>query len=73
MSLRLHAIVTANLPEATDEVIAHREPISVSGSIRWVSVKSHQYSKPPKRGRRTSAWRVDEIFALISHPDVRNE
>lgn len=73
MSLRLHAIISANPPEATAEVIAHCEPISVSESTCWVGVKNHQLPKPLKVGSRSSASRVDEICAPISQSNVRND
>lgn len=39
--------------------------IPVSKSTWWAGVKSGRYPKPYKLGPRLSAWRVEDIYALI--------
>lgn len=39
--------------------------IPVSKSTWWAGVKSGKYPKPVKLSERTTAWRVEEIRALI--------
>ena len=39
--------------------------IPVSQSTWWAGVKSGHYPKPVKLGPRTTAWRVEDIRALI--------
>lgn len=41
------------------------EIIPVSKSSWWAGVKSGRFPKPMKLGPKTTAWRADEIFALI--------
>jgi len=44
-------------------VLAH---FPVSRSAWWAGVKIGKYPKPVKLGENTSAWRVEDIRALIS-------
>ncbi|HEX7342163.1 MAG TPA: AlpA family phage regulatory protein [Rhodanobacteraceae bacterium] len=37
----------------------------VSRSTWWAGVRAHRYPAPVKLGRRTTAWRVEDIRALI--------
>lgn len=46
-------------------VIAPGGPIPVSKSTWWAGVKSGRYPKPVKLGPRITAWRVEDIRALI--------
>ena len=51
----------------------NREPpipplIPVGKSTWWAGVKSKRYPQPVKLGPRITAWRVDEIKALILDP-----
>lgn len=39
--------------------------IPVSKSSWWAGVKSGRYPKPVKLGARTTAWRAEDIRALI--------
>ena len=39
--------------------------IPVSKSHWWAGVKSGRYPKPVKLGPRVTAWRVEDILALI--------
>lgn len=39
--------------------------IPVSKSVWWAGVKSGRFPKPVKLSQRTTAWRVEDIRALI--------
>jgi prophage regulatory protein len=39
--------------------------IPISKSTWWAGVKSGQFPKPVKLGKRATAWRVEDIQALI--------
>jgi prophage regulatory protein len=41
--------------------------IPVARSTWWAGVKSGRYSAPIKLGPRTTAWRVEDIRALIKN------
>ena len=41
-------------------------PIPVSKSTWWSGVRSGRYPKPVKLGPRITAWRVEDIRALIA-------
>lgn len=40
--------------------------IPVSNSQWWLGIKEGRYPKPVKIGPRTTAWRVEDIRALIA-------
>lgn len=42
--------------------------IPVSASTWWAGVKSGRYPKPVKLSERVTAWRVEDIRALIETP-----
>ena len=46
-------------------ILAPRGPIPVSKSTWWAGVKSGRFPKPVKLGPRITAWRVEDIRALI--------
>jgi prophage regulatory protein len=46
-------------------ILAPKGPIPVSKSTWWAGVKSGRYPKPVKLGPRITAWRVEDIRALI--------
>jgi predicted DNA-binding transcriptional regulator AlpA len=46
-------------------ILAPEGPIPVSRSTWWAGVKDGRYPKPVKLGPRITAWRVDDIRALI--------
>ena len=46
-------------------ILAPRGPIPVSKSTWWAGVKGGQFPKPVKLGPRITAWRVEDIRALI--------
>lgn len=41
-------------------------PIPVSRSTWWAGVRTGRYPKPVKLGPRITAWRVEDIEALIA-------
>lgn len=49
-------------------VLAPRGPIPVSKSTWWAGVRAGRYPKPVKLGPRITAWRVEDIRALIEKP-----
>jgi prophage regulatory protein len=51
-------------------VLAPRGPIPVSKSTWWAGVKAGRYPKPIKLGPRITAWRVEDIRALIEKPQA---
>jgi len=60
--LRLHQIIGNNKANPPIPPI-----IPVSKSTWWAGVKSGRYPKPTRRlGRRITAWRVEDIRALLS-------
>jgi hypothetical protein len=46
-------------------IIGPGGPIPVSKSTWWEGIKSGRYPKPIKLGPRITAWRVEDIRALI--------
>jgi len=46
-------------------ILAPTGPIPVGRSTWWVGVKDGRFPKPVKLGPRTTAWRVEDIRALI--------
>lgn len=46
-------------------ILAPFGPIPVSKSTWWAGVRSGKFPKPIKLGRRITAWRVEDIRALI--------
>lgn len=48
-----------------NEILAPDGPIPVSKSTWWAGVKSGRYPKPLKLGPRITAWRAENIRALI--------
>ena len=49
-------------------ILAPRGPIPVSKSTWWAGVKAGRYPKPVKLGPQITAWRVEDIRALIEKP-----
>lgn len=47
------------------QVLAPNGPMPVGRSTWWAGVKSGHFPKPVKLGPRTTAWRVEDIRALI--------
>lgn len=52
------------------QIIGPHGLIPVSRSTWWAGVKSGRFPKPVKLGPRTTAWRVEDIRALILHGAV---
>lgn len=46
-------------------IIAPGGPIPVGKSSWWQGIKEGRYPKPVKLGPKTTAWRVEDIRALI--------
>jgi len=46
-------------------ILAPAGPIPVSKSTWWAGVKSGRFPEPVKLGPRITAWRVEDIRALI--------
>jgi prophage regulatory protein len=63
MTTQLEANATGFLRLAS--ILAPRGPIPVSKSTWWAGVKSGRFPRPVKLGPRITAWRVEEIRALI--------
>lgn len=72
MSLHVHAIVTASLPETADEVLAPRGPVPVSRSPWWAG-ETGRFPEPVKLGRAPTAGQVEDTRALIARPNPRND
>lgn len=47
-------------------ILSPTGPIPVSRSTWWAGVKTGRYPKPVKLGPRITAWRVEEIRALMA-------
>ena len=54
-------------------IIAPHGPIPVGKSTWWAGVKSKRFPQPIKLGPKITAWRVEEIRALIERPEHRLE
>jgi prophage regulatory protein len=50
-------------------IIAPYGPIPVSKSTWWAGVKSKRFPQPVKLGPKITAWRVEDILALIERPE----
>lgn len=48
-------------------VLAPAGPIPVSKSTWWAGVKSGRFPQPVKLGPRVTAWRAEEIQALVAN------
>jgi prophage regulatory protein len=47
-------------------ILAPRGPIPVGKSTWWQRIKDGRFPKPVKLGPKTTAWRVEDIRALIA-------
>jgi prophage regulatory protein len=60
-----------NLPQSgflrITAILAPNGPIPVSRSTWWAGVKDGRFPKPVKLGARITAWRVEDIRALIDN------
>jgi len=48
------------------------EIFPIGKSTWWQGVKDGRFPKPIKLGKRTTAWRVEDIRALIENPPKPN-
>jgi predicted DNA-binding transcriptional regulator AlpA len=48
-------------------ILAPNGPIPVGKSTWWQGVRDGRFPKPVKLGPKTTAWRVEDIRALIEH------
>jgi prophage regulatory protein len=48
-------------------ILAPDGPIPVSKSTWWQGVQQGRYPKPVKLGPRITAWRIEDIRALITN------
>ena len=48
------------------DVLAPRGPLPISKSSWFAGIAAGRYPKPYRLGPRISAWRVDDIHALIA-------
>ncbi len=49
-----------------NQIIGPGGPIPVSKSTWWAGVKAGRFPKPVKLSQRITAWRIEDIFALIA-------
>jgi prophage regulatory protein len=49
-------------------ILAPTGPIPVGRSTWWAGVKDGRFPKPVKLGPRITAWRAEDIRALIENP-----
>jgi predicted DNA-binding transcriptional regulator AlpA len=54
-------------------IIAPRGPIPVGRSTWWAGVKSGRFPQPVKLGPRVTAWRCEDISALIKRGVAADE
>ena len=50
-------------------IVAPYGPIPLSKSTWWAGVKSKRFPQPIKLGPKITAWRVEDIRALIEKPE----
>jgi prophage regulatory protein len=48
-------------------ILAPKGPLPISRSSWWAGVASGRYPKPVKLGPRITAWRVNDLRALIDN------
>ena len=48
------------------DILAPAGPLPISKSTWWSGIKAGRYPKPVKLGPRITAWRVDDIRALMA-------
>ena len=49
------------------DILAPAGPLPISKSTWWSGIKAGRYPKPVKLGARITAWRVEDIRALMAH------
>ena len=51
-------------------ILAPKGPLPISRSTWWAGIRIGRYPAPVKLGPRITAWRVEDIRALIEHPST---
>jgi prophage regulatory protein len=64
--MSLHDALPATGFVRLTSVLAPKGPIPVSKSTWWAGVKTGRYPAPVKLGPRITAWRVEDIRALVA-------
>lgn len=49
------------------DILGPGGPLPISKSSWWAGVKAGRYPAPVKLGPRITAWRVEDILALMEH------
>ncbi len=70
MALQLPETGYLRLPQIVGKPASESSPaipaiIPVSKSTWWAGIRSGRYPKPVKLGERITAWRIEDIRALI--------
>ena len=75
-NVRLSGIDHTSLPTKgflrLSQILGPSGPIPVSKSTWWAGVKTGRYPQPIKLGPRITAWRVEDIDALIEEAANEN-
>ncbi len=53
-------------------IIGPGRPLPISKSTWWAGIKEGRFPQPVKLGPRTTAWRVEDIRALIEHGSIQS-
>jgi hypothetical protein len=62
--MKIYSLPKSGLVRLSD-IIGPGRPIPVSRSTWWEGVRRGRYPKPVKLGPRITAWRAEDIHALI--------
>jgi prophage regulatory protein len=54
------------------DILAPAGPLPISRSSWWAGVKAGRYPAAVKLGPRITAWRVEDILALMEHGTVED-
>jgi predicted DNA-binding transcriptional regulator AlpA len=54
------------------DILAPAGPLPISRSSWWAGVKAGRYPAAVKFGPRITAWRVEDILALMEHGTVED-
>ena len=55
------------------QILAPDGPIPVCASTWWAGVRSGRFPKPIKLGKRVTAWKAEEVWAVVEKGVVRYE
>lgn len=53
------------------QILAPRGPIPVGRSTWWAGINAGRYPRPLKLGPRITAWRAEEIWALVESGTIK--